>query len=147
MSVSVPNGVESGMSNSMGAGFGLGLQTEYPFTLPRGFVDQRSGGLHREGVMRLATAADEILPLRDPRVQNNPAYLTIIVLARVVTQLGGLSDRDINPSVIEGLFAADLAYLQDLYNRINAAEPPTVEATCPSCQHGFTLEVAGQGEA
>jgi len=143
MSVSLP----SSLGNGLGGGFGLGLQTEYPFTLPRGYVDQRSGSVHREGVMRLATAADEILPLRDPRVQNNPAYLTIIVLARVVTQLGGLSDRDINPSVIEGLFAADLAYLQDLYNRINAAEPPTIEAVCPSCEHGFRVEVTGQGEA
>ena len=143
MSVSLP----SNLGNGVGGGFGLGLQTEYPFTLPRGYVDQRSGSVHREGIMRLATAADEILPLRDPRVQNNPAYLTVIVLARVVTQLGGLADRDINPSVIEGLFAADLAFLQDLYNRINAAEPPTTQATCPSCQHEFRVEVTGQGEA
>ena len=68
--------------------------------------------------MRLATAADEILPLRDPRVQQNEAYLTVIVLSRVIVRLGSLSD--IHTGVIEGLFAADLAYLQRLYERFNA---------------------------
>ena len=124
----------------------VGLETEYAFTLPRGYVDQRTGTLHREGTMRLATAADEILPLKDPRVQANPAYLVVIVLSRVVTQLGGLSTRDINPGVVEGLFAADLTYLQELYNRINASEVPTVDAVCPSCEHAFTVEVNGLGE-
>jgi hypothetical protein len=92
------------------------FQTEIEFTLPKGYVDS-DGVLHRDGVMRLATAADEILPLKDPRVQQNPAYLTIIVLARVVTRLGAL--QDVNTKVIEGLFASDLGYLQNLYERLN----------------------------
>ena len=92
------------------------LRTEHEFVLPQGFLDSE-GDLHREGVMRLATAADEIIPLKDPRVQKNPAYLVIILLSRVVTRLGSVSS--INPSIIEGLFVADLAFLQDLYNRIN----------------------------
>ena len=89
-----------------------GFQTEIEFELPKGYVDE-SGTLHRHGVMRLATAADEILPLRDPRVQENEAYLAVIVLSRVLTRLGSLAD--IHPGVIEGLYASDLAYLQDLY--------------------------------
>lgn len=93
--------------------------------------------------MRLATAGDEILPLKDPRVQSNPAYLVVILLSRVITQLGSL--ESINPKVIEGLFAADLAYLQDFYNRINATESPTVQAVCPQCgcQHRVEPEQAG----
>ena len=97
----------------------LPFQTEVEFELPRGYVDA-TGVLHRRGVMRLATAADEILPLRDPRVQQNSAYLSIIVLSRVITRLGTLTDID--PRVIEGLFASDLDYLQRLYERINAVE-------------------------
>lgn len=96
-----------------------GFQTEIEFELPRGYVDS-SGTLHRRGVMRLATAADEILPLRDPRVVQNEAYLTVIVLARVIVRLGSLSD--IHTGVIEALFAGDLAYLQRLYERFNAAD-------------------------
>src|SRR5688572_32506522 len=96
-----------------------GLQTEVEFTLPKGYLDEH-GVLHRRGVMRLATAADEILPLRDPRVQQNQAYLAIIVLARVITRLGELSSID--TKVVEGLFASDLDYLQRLYERINAGE-------------------------
>src|SRR5262245_18674109 len=92
------------------------FQTEIEFTLPKGFLDS-DGVLHKEGVMRLATAADEILPLKDARVQQNPAYLTIIVLARVITRLGAL--QDVNTKVIEGLFASDLNYLQTLYERLN----------------------------
>jgi hypothetical protein len=114
-----------------------GLQTEFPFTLPRGYVDG-DGNLHREGVMRLATAADEILPLKDPRVQGNPAYLVVIVLSRVITRLGSLVD--VNPKVIEGLFAADLAFLQELYNRINASEPMKVKVVCPKCEHAYEVE-------
>ncbi len=95
--------------------------------------------------MRLATAADEILPLKDPRVQSNPAYLVIILLSRVITQLGGLDD--INPRIIEGLFAADLAYLQELYNRINSNGQSQVKAVCPKCEHGFEVEVDGLGES
>jgi hypothetical protein len=95
-----------------------GFQTETEFELPRGYVDS-SGMLHRHGVMRLATAADEILPLRDPRVAQNEAYLTVIVMARVIVRLGELTD--IHTGVIEGLFAGDLAFLQDLYERFNSA--------------------------
>jgi hypothetical protein len=120
------------------------LQTEYEFTLPLGYVDGE-GNLHREGVMRLATAADEILPLKDPRVQTNQAYLILILLARVVTRLGSLAQ--VNPKVIEGLYAADLAYLQEFYNRINRDGRPNVEATCPRCAHEFAVELNGPGES
>jgi len=97
----------------------LGFQTEIDFTLPKGYVDA-SGVLHRQGTMRLATAADEILPLRDPRVQQNPAYLTVIVLARVVLKLGSVTDID--TQVIERLFASDLDHLQRLYERLNSSD-------------------------
>lgn len=94
----------------------MNLQTEFDFKLPKGYVDG-DGTLHREGRMRLATAADEILPLKDSRVKSNPSYLTVIVLSRVVTQLGSL--EDISPRTVEGLFVEDLAFLQDLYRQIN----------------------------
>ena len=94
----------------------MAFQTEIEFTLPRGFVDG-DGVLHKEGTMRLATAADEILPLKDPRVKGNPAYLAIVVLSRVITRLGAVSD--VNTKVVEGLFAADLNYLQALYEGFN----------------------------
>jgi len=97
----------------------LGFQTEVEFTLPKGYVDS-TGVLHRQGTMRLATAADEILPLRDPRVQQNAAYLTVIVLARVIVKLGSLTDID--TQVIERLFASDLDYLQRLYEQLNSAD-------------------------
>src|SRR5438067_9051861 len=93
-----------------------GLRTEFEFDLPRGYVD-RSGTVHRHGVMRLATARDELVPLQDDRVRENPAYLTVVLLARVITQLGTLSD--VHAGVIEGMFATDLAFLQDLYRRVN----------------------------
>lgn len=106
------------------------METEFEFELPRGYVD-KNGEIHRRGTMRLATAADEILPLRDPRVQQNSGYLTIILLSRVITRLGTLST--INTKVIEGLFTMDLAYLQDLYQRINTSELPTYKVVCPHC--------------
>ena len=118
------------------------FQTEYEFTLPLGYVDN-DGNLHREGVMRLATAADEILPLKDPRVQNNQAYLIVILLSRVSTRLGSLAQ--INPKVIEGLYAADLDYLQEFYNRINRSGKASVEAACPKCAHPFEVEMNGAG--
>jgi hypothetical protein len=120
------------------------FQTEHEFTLPMGYVDQE-GNLHRQGVMRLATAADEILPLKDPRVQSNPAYLIVILLSRVVTRLGSI--QSINPGVIEGLFAGDLAYLQDLYNQININGSRFVKVNCPHCQKGFEVEFAHSGES
>ena len=119
------------------------LQTEFPFTLPRGIVDA-DGSLHREGVMRLATAYDEIAPLRDPRVQANPGYLVIILLSRVITQLGTL--EYLNPKVIEGLFAADLSYLQDLYRRLNENGHPRLTVACPHCQGEFEVETVSPGE-
>jgi hypothetical protein len=93
------------------------FQTETEFELPKGYVDSE-GTLHRQGVMRLATAADEILPMRDPRVQENEAYLPVIVLARVITSLGSL--KDVHTGVIEGLYASDLAFLENLYSEFNA---------------------------
>lgn len=113
------------------------LQTEFHFTLPKGYVDPE-GNLHCEGVMRLATAYDEIAPLKDPRVRSNEAYLVIILLSRVITKLGTLTH--INPKVIEGLFSADLAYLQDFYSRINENHHEGRQIVCPQCQHKFQLE-------
>lgn len=115
------------------------MQTEFDFELPKGYVDQ-DGTVHKKGRMRLATAADEIVPMRDPRVQQNPSYLSIVLLSRVVTQLGTLPV--INNAVIEGLFTMDLAYLQDLYQRINMADMPTYRVTCPHCgkEHDVPLD-------
>lgn len=118
------------------------LQTEFPFTLPRGYVD-REGGVHREGAMRLATAYDEIAPLKDPRVQSNPGYLVVILLSRVVTRLGSLPQ--VNPAIVEGLFAADMAFLQDLYQRLNEYGHSRLGVTCPHCQGEFEVEAAGVG--
>lgn len=117
---------------------GSPLQTEFEFTLPQGYADD-DGELHREGVMRLATAADEIQPLNDPRVKSNPSYLTIILLSRVVTKLGSLND--VTPHVIENLFVSDLAYLQDLYERVNERGADVVDAVCPECGEAFEVTV------
>ncbi|MFE9775575.1 hypothetical protein ACFYOV_28675 [Streptomyces sp. NPDC005931] len=110
------------------------IQVEHEFLLPVGLLGD-DGALHREGTMRLATAADEILPLQDPRVQRNPAYLTVILLSRVITRLDGV--EHITPKTVESLFAADLAHLQDLYNRVNDVDdgPDGTGAPvlCPSC--------------
>ncbi len=118
------------------------LQTEYEFSLPKGFVDEE-GNLHKKGVMRLATAADEILPMKDPRVQRNPAYLTTIVLSRVVTKLGDL--QDVNPGIVEKLFVGDLAYLQEFYQRINGNGNIMIKATCPKCGEKFEQEITASG--
>lgn len=120
------------------------LQTEFEFTLPQGYVDG-DGTLHREGVMRLATAADEIKPLRDPRVQSNPSYLTIVLLSRVVASLGTL--EDVTPNVIENCFVSDLAYLQDLYERVNTRTADVVDAVCPGCGETFEVEVGSGTES
>ena len=114
------------------------LITEFEFDLPRGYVDE-SGEVHKHGTMRLATAADEILPLRDPRVVSNPGYLTIILLSRVITSLGSV--QHIRPNTIEKLFSADLAFLQDMYQRINDVEPPVIHAVCPKCGEAFDIPV------
>jgi hypothetical protein len=117
-----------------------GLRTEFAFVLPRGYMDE-SGAVHREGSMRLATARDEISPQRDPRVRENEAYLTVILLSRVVTRLGSVGQ--ITPTTIEGLFASDLAFLQDLYRRINQEGHTQAAVTCPQCKHEFAVDVAG----
>jgi hypothetical protein len=119
------------------------LQTRFPFTLPIGFVDA-NGEIHRDGEMRMATAFDEIVPLKDPRVQANDGYLLIVLLARVVTRLGGA--EVINPKMIEGLFAADLAFLQDMYRRINSTGSNLVRTDCPNCAQTFNVEIATVGE-
>ena len=116
-------------------------RTEFAFVLPRGYVDG-TGTVHREGVMRLATARDEIIPQRDPRVRENEAYLTILLLSRVITRLGALGQ--VHTGVIEGLFASDLAFLQDLYRRVNAEGHTQASVTCPACSHAFTVDVAGE---
>jgi hypothetical protein len=118
------------------------LQTEFPFMLPVGYVDAE-GNLHKEGTMRLATAFDEIAPLKDPRVHSNSAYLLIILLSRVITKLGSLDH--INPKTIEGLFAADLAYLQDLYRRLNENGHNRIHTQCPHCEREFEVELEPLG--
>jgi hypothetical protein len=123
-----------------GGQLSTGLQTEYAFVLPRGFVDD-AGALHRDGVMRLATARDEILPLRDPRVRENEAYLSVVLLSRVLVRLGTIAD--VHAGIVERLFAADLAFLQDLYRRINQEGHTLAAVTCPSCGHDFQVDVAG----
>jgi hypothetical protein len=122
------------------------FKTEFEFQLPRGYVDP-DGNLHREGTMRLATAGDEILPLKDPRVQASQAYLVVILFARVVTRLGSL--EAINPKVIEGLFSADLAFLQEFYNRNNGdgTAGRVRSVACPHCQQVFELHPAEPGES
>jgi hypothetical protein len=116
------------------------LRTEYPFTLPRGYVDEE-GRVHRDGVMRLATGRDEIMPQTDPRVRQNQAYLTVILLERTITKLGTLPAVD--TFVVENLFASDLAFLQDLYRRINGEGHTEAAVSCPSCGHDFAVDVAG----
>ncbi len=116
------------------------LTTEFDFTLPRGYVDT-AGVVHRHGVMRLATARDELVPLHDDRVRENPAYLTVVLLARVITRVGTITD--VHPTMVENFFATDLAFLQDLYRRINTEGHTHASVTCPSCQHHFAVDVAG----
>jgi hypothetical protein len=117
------------------------FSTEFEFTLPKGYIDAE-GALHREGTMRLATAADEILLMQDPRVQSLPAYLIVLLLSRVVTRLGAL--EAVNTGVIERLFTEDLAYLQNLYNELNGLGGSGV-TRCPECGHEFSTEVAAVG--
>ncbi len=120
-----------------------GLQTEYEFELPRGYVDPQ-GNLHKHGVMRLATAMDEIAPMKDPRVKSNQAYLTVVLLSRVITSLGTM--EEVSANVIERLFSADFAYLQDMYRRINESEYATIPAQCPNCNFQFDVELVPSGE-
>lgn len=116
------------------------LRTEFAFELPRGYVDG-DGNVHRNGVMRLATARDELLPLYDARVMENPAFTTVVLLARVVVALGELSS--VTPTVIENMFASDVAFLQDFYHRINTEGHTRAAVTCPQCQHRFAVDLSG----
>jgi hypothetical protein len=118
------------------------LKTEYEFTLPKGYVDNE-GNLHRKGVMRLANAKDEIIPLTDPRVARNKAYMIIVLLARVLRRLGTM--ESVHTGIIENLFAADLRYLEELYNRINEDEV-SVKVRCPGCGNEFEKEFGSLGE-
>lgn len=106
------------------------METIYEFTLPKGYIDVE-GNIHRNGRMRLATAGDEMKAQRDPRVLANPAYLTIVLLAQVIVEIEGVNI--IAPATIEKLFTADLAFLQDMYQRINDIEPPVMHVVCPDC--------------
>jgi hypothetical protein len=106
------------------------MQTIYEFDLPKGYVDQ-SGAVHKRGKMRLATAGDEISATRDPRVLSNPSYLSIVVLSKVITELEGV--EMVTPVLVEKLFTADMAFLQDMYQKINNVEPVTIKVVCPDC--------------
>ncbi|MER7396868.1 hypothetical protein ABT381_15305 [Streptomyces sp. NPDC000151] len=116
------------------------LSTEFAFELPRGYVDE-SGTVHRDGVMRLATAKDELVPLRDLRVQENPAYLSVVLLGRVITRLGSLPL--VHDGVVENMFASDLAFLQDFYRQINAEGHTRAGVSCPHCEQPFEVELGG----
>jgi hypothetical protein len=116
------------------------FQTEFEFVLPRGYVDA-DGNVHREGTMRLATARDELMPLLDPKVKENEAFLSLVLLSRVVTELGTLPSID--DQVIGGLWATDLAFLQDLYRQVNTEGHTLVEVSCPSCASNFAVDMAG----
>jgi phage FluMu protein gp41 len=118
----------------------MAFKTEFEFTLPKGYVDDE-GNLHRKGVMRLATAKDEIVPLQDFRVKNNRAFLVIILLSRVITKLGDLKEGTISTSTIESLFSADLSYLQEFYRQINESGTANVGAKCPSCGQEFQVDI------
>lgn len=116
------------------------LRTEFAFELPRGYVDD-SGTVHRDGVMRLATARDELIPLRDVRVQENPAYLSVVLLGRVITRLGSVAHM--HDGVVENMFASDLAFLQDFYRQVNAEGHTRAGVTCPHCEQPFEVELGG----
>ncbi len=136
----VPEPVEGRVPSSEAESKPEPLITEFTFVLPRGYVDA-SGTVHRDGVMRLATARDELIPLRDDRVRENSAYLTVVLLARVITRLGTITD--VHAGIVENLFAADLAFLQDLYRRVNTEGHTRAAVTCPSCSHRFAVDVSG----
>jgi hypothetical protein len=116
------------------------LRTEFPFQLPRGYVDE-SGTVHRDGVMRLSTARDELVPLRDVRVQENPAFLSVVLLGRVITRLGTLPM--VHDGIVENMFASDLAFLQDFYRQINAEGHTRAAVRCPHCAEPFEVELGG----
>jgi len=114
------------------------MRTEIEFTLPRGYVDA-AGNVHRKGTMRLATARDEIEPLREVAVRQNQAYLSVLLLARTVTRIGEISE--ISPELIEGLYAADFDHLQRLYERVNSDGEAVGVVSCPECAHEFEVDL------
>ena len=116
----------------------MAYRTEFEFTLPMGYRDPQ-GGIHRSGLMRLATARDEIIPLQDPRVRKNQGYLIVVLLSRVITTLGEV--RTITADMIESLYAEDLRYLQALYQQINRSGTADLEVSCPHCSGGFHLDL------
>ncbi|NUR03177.1 MAG: hypothetical protein HOY79_43705 [Streptomyces sp.] len=116
------------------------LRTEFPFQLPRGYVDEQ-GTVHRDGTMRLSTARDELVPLRDVRVQENPAYLSVVLLGRVITRLGTMPS--VHDGIVENMFASDLAFLQDFYRQINAEGHTRATVQCPHCSEPFEVELGG----
>jgi hypothetical protein len=118
------------------------MQTVFEFTLPRGYMDEM-GQVHGSGRMRLAWALDEVEVMNDPRVQANVSYMPILLLSRVVTQLGTITA--VTPTMIERLFASDLAYLQELYLRLNSGEQVTIGAVCPACSTTFQLQTSPLG--
>ncbi len=120
------------------------VQTEIAFTLPCGYIDEQ-GTLHRQGVMRRATALDEVEALGDQRVRNNPAYMSILVLSRVITRLGTIST--ITPNVVSQFFAADFAYLQDLYVQLNDTDANLIATQCPGCGTRFVVDLLNQDGA
>ncbi|MFI7319136.1 hypothetical protein [Streptomyces venezuelae] len=137
-----PAGTAAGAGTVPGAVAGVRepLRTEFEFELPRGFVDE-SGTVHRNGAMRLATARDELVPLRDVRVRENPAYLSVVLLGRVITRLGTLGS--VHDGTVENMFASDLAFLQDFYRQINAEGHTRAAVACPHCSESFEVELAG----
>ncbi len=122
----------------------MAFQVEFDFVLPKGYIDER-GTVHREGTMRMATALDEITPMRDPRVRSNEAYLVIVLLSQVITRLGTLPR--LTPDIVEKFFAADIAYLQNLYREINEVEPQRMQVVCPNCGHEHEVDIPLLGES
>jgi hypothetical protein len=114
------------------------MRTEFAFTLPQGYVDA-GGAVHREGVMRLATARDEIEPLRDAEVRRNEAYLAVLLLSRVVTRIGDVTD--VTPELVQELYAADFDHLQRLYERLNTDGEAVGAVTCPHCAQAFEVDL------
>jgi hypothetical protein len=114
------------------------MQTEIAFTLPRGYLDA-NGTVHRDGVMRLATARDEIEPLRSAEVRDNQAYLGVLLLARTIVRIGDVTD--ITPEFVEGLFAADFDHLQRLYERVNSDDEAVGIVSCPACEERFEVDM------
>ncbi|WP_329411909.1 hypothetical protein OG802_18550 [Streptomyces sp. NBC_00704] len=138
--VAVPESAPAAAPAAAPAPAAYRLQTEFPFELPRGYVDE-AGTVHRDGVMRLATARDELVPLRDIRVQENPAYLSVVLLGRVITRLGTLPL--VHDGIVENMFASDLAFLQDFYRQVNAEGHTRASVRCPHCSEPFEVELGG----